>query len=180
MTKTLTRPTSSRRRMHRCLTDVVMSSNPDEESRWSKRTGRQADIGQVDFYEDGSWSIACNRDRIGPGTVGWIARQGRGGNPPLGGFIVCVDVPHFDRADNEWYVEGRLHGGLDVPGACIAAAGWPKRRAPWGSVACRQFQNGEKVGPDELNALLGAVPDSILRTVMLEHLDVVGSLPSWA
>lgn len=180
VTATGTRPRSQ-------LSHVVLGSNPNAESRWSQRTGRQADIYHVDFYEDGAWSISCNVHRVGPGTIGWIARQGEGGNPPLCGFIVCTAEPKPSEEvdDNgevvvEYYVEGRVHGGLWIPGDDIASSGWPERRAPWGPSASRQFRNGEALGEDELQALLDAVPDSTLRTVALEYRDVTGVAPTWA
>ena len=93
--------------------------NPNPKSRWSRRTGLQADIAEVDLYEDGDWSIACNRNQVGPGTIGWIARQGGDPNPSLGGFIVCADVQRSveERGSNgsvsvEWYVDGRIHGAF--------------------------------------------------------------------
>ncbi|MBW3613916.1 MAG: hypothetical protein KY439_01215 [Actinobacteria bacterium] len=79
----------------------------------------------------------------------------------------------------DYYVEGRLHGGLWIPGEDIAAAGWPTRRAPWGATASRQFRNGESISDVELAALL-AVPESTLRTIALEYRDVTGCDPVWA
>ena len=94
------------------LDDVVLGSNHTWASRWSQRTGRTVDIGDVDFIEAGTWSMGCNTGRIGPGTVGWIARLGDGINPPLCGFIVCTSEPalyaEVDGAGNtiyECYVE---------------------------------------------------------------------------
>lgn len=180
MSSTLTSATSRSPITSTQLTDIVLGSNPNIDSRWSQRVGRQADIWDVDFDPDGDWSIACHFDEVEPGTVGWIARQGDGGNPPLGGFLVCVGVPYLDKRDGEWYVKGRLHGGLCVPGDQIAAAGWPDRRSPWGSRACRQFRNAEEIKQNEVQAILKAVPHSVLRTIALEHLEVTGHYPWWA
>lgn len=187
MSATMTTPVPAPMRSRPQLPDIVLGSNPNIESRYTQRTGEHADIADVDFIADGTWSIACNLDRIGAGTIGWIARQGGGGNPPLAGVIVCTSVPELwedtDADGNpiaEWYVEGRLHGGLWVPGDDIATAGWPDRRAPWGRTATRQFQNGESIKPGELRSLLAATTESVARTVALEHHDITGRLPWWA
>ncbi len=187
MTATMTSAVRASKPSRPQLTDIVLGSNPNTESRYTQRTGEHADIAEVDFIADGTWSIACNLDRVGPGTIGWIARQGEGGNPPLAGVIVCTSVPELweDTDDEgnpvaEWYVEGRLHGGLWVSGDDIAAAGWPDRRAPWGRTATRQFQNGESIKSGELRSLLDATAASVARTVALEHRDVTGRLPRWA
>jgi hypothetical protein len=184
---TLTMTTATGRSPRPQLDHVLLGSNPNGDSRFAQRTGRAADIYDVDFYEHGSWSAGCNLDRFGPATIGWIARQGNGGNPPLCGFIVCTGIVEmyedYDAEGNlviDHYVEGRLYGGLWIPGEDIAAAGWPTRRAPWGDKASRQFRNGESISDVELAALLDAVPDSTLRTIALEYRDVTGSDPSWA
>jgi hypothetical protein len=168
------------------LTDIVLGSNPYPGSRFAQRTGRQADIAEVDFYRHGDWSIACNQHRVGAGTVGWIARQGDGRNPPLGGFVVCTGSARSQEEIDldghpivEWYVPGHLHGGLWIRGEDIAGRGWPDRRSPWGRNARRQFRNGEAIKPPELLALIDAVPVSTLRTVALEHRQVTGRFPWW-
>jgi hypothetical protein len=165
---------------------MVLGSNPNTESRYTQRTGGRADIWDVGFVEDGTWTVACRLADIGVGTVGWIARQGDGGNPALGGFIVCTGPPKrwVGRGSNgkrvdEWYVEGPLHGGWLVGGDDVAAAGWPDWRAPWGRTAVRQFRNGEEITPAELRALLDATPESLARAVALEYEKVTGRMPWW-
>lgn len=51
------------------LNEVMFGSNPTPDSRWTQITGAQADIATVGYVEDGHWSLSCNQDRIGPGTV---------------------------------------------------------------------------------------------------------------
>jgi hypothetical protein len=47
----------------------MFGSNPTPDSRWTQITGAQADIATVGYVEDGHWSVSCNQDRIGPGTI---------------------------------------------------------------------------------------------------------------
>lgn len=181
----MTAPRVLHQRPH--LSNIALGSNPNSDSRYAERTGHSTDIYEIDYYKNGTWSIACRIDQVGRGTVGWIARQGDGGNPPLCGVIVCTGpakpYEDYDAEGNrivEYFVEGRLHGGLWIPGEDIAAAGWPRRRAPWGDDATRQFRNGEHIKDAELRALLDAVPVSTLRLIAQEYCDVTGRLPSWA
>lgn len=68
------------------LDDVLLSNNPKPTTKtgWAKLSQREYDFVTWDFGP-ASWSVACNRDRVGPGTVGWIhrawrsIRRGRGG-----------------------------------------------------------------------------------------------------
>lgn len=184
-----------RSRLRPRLTEVLFGSNHTTASRYTTTTGEVADIAEVGYVE-GWWSLACNLDRVGEGTIAFFARQGDGGSPPLAGFMVVTGDPeesdvhdaHGQRvldADGnpltQWYVPGRIHGwseALWVPGADIATAGWPANRSPWGT-NIRQFRNGEQLTPDLVRIVLSVLEPSLLRAIALEHEDVTGSLPWW-
>jgi hypothetical protein len=167
----------------------MFGSNPTPDSRWTQTTGAQADIATVGYVEDGHWSVSCNQDRIGPGTVAIFARSGAGGLPPLAGFMVCTDDPvEYDvlnvdgDVETQWYVEGRIHGwpeDLWVQGSAIEAAGWPVTRSPWGTNAVRQFRNGEQLTPDLVKVILSTMPKSLVRMIALEAKEVTRAYPWW-
>ena len=179
------------------LTEVLFGSNPPPASRYTQATGATADIADVGFVEDGDWTLGCNQDRIGEGTIVFFPRFGDGGCPPLGGFMVCTeDAEDFEIEDTdgnqlvdsngnplvEWSVRGRLHGwdeSLWVPGELIQAAGWPTNRSPWGASNVRQFRNGERLTPDLVQVILSVMPPSLARAIALEYADVTGSYPWW-
>lgn len=191
----LTAQLARRSRPRTRLTEVLFGSNYTAASRYTTATGEMADIADVG-YEEGWWSLACNLDRVGNGTIAFFAGQGDGGSPPLAGFMVVtgdpeesdlLDVsglPVVDADGNpltQWYVPGRIHGWSDamwVPGADIGAAGWPANRSPWGANV-RQFRNGEQLTPDLVRIVLSVLEPSLMRAIALEHEDVTGSLPWW-
>ena len=194
MTLALASPAPGRKRRPQ-LANILLGSYPTDEGRWSQRTGRVSDIASVTYEPDSGWSCSCNRDRVDIGTIGWIARHGDGPIPTLGGVIICTGDPYpVDEEDPwgnpildhngdqlvEWYVPGRLYGGLAVPGTRIARSGWAPTRSPWGKQAVRQFQNGERIDPGDLAGLLRAVGPAVRRTVALEYHEVTGEWPGWA
>jgi hypothetical protein len=180
---------SRSRRRQSFLTDILLGSNPTDESRWTQRTGWLADIAQVGC-KDGDWTVKCNLSCSGPGTVGWFARFGDEGRPPLAGFIVCSGPPlEYEFEDKigslvrEWYLSGHLHGWtpqLWVSGSDIEAAGWPATRAPWGSTSVYQFRNGERLDSDCVKLLVSLLCDSSKQHIAAEHRRIAGSDPWWA
>lgn len=81
MTTTMTTPRRASSRRSPQLTDIVLGSNPNAESRYTQRTGEHADIANVDFIRDGTWSIACNLDRVGPAPSAGSPVMGTGATP---------------------------------------------------------------------------------------------------
>ena len=179
------------------LTEMLFGSNHTSNSRFTEVTGATADIADVGFMEDGNWTLGCNQDRIGEGTIAFYPRFGNGGCPPLAGFGVCTEDPDAYEIEDgdgsqlvdangnplvEWSVRGRLHGwdkSLWVRGELIQASGWPTNRSPWGASNTRQFRNGERLTPDLVQIILSVVPPSLARAIALEHADVTGSYPWW-
>lgn len=181
MTMTATLTTDEGRRT--TLEHVMLSSNPQHGSRWADRTGYPpADIATVGAARDGNWSVSCNLDKIGPGSMAWIARYQGVGKPVLAGFLVPDDYPYEDPTDpGEWYVTGILCGWspqLWVPGATIVAAGWATNQAPFGDRP--QFANGRRVMSGDLKALLSTIDPSILDYIGDQFERVNGYRPTWA
>jgi hypothetical protein len=171
-----------RRRKSPRVNDILLGSNPTSTSRWTQRTGRHADIARVGCMDEGDWTVSRHLRDIGTGTVGWFARFGEGGAPPLAGFMICAGRPRWDPNDCEWIVRGHLHSwsrALWVPGAAIDAAGWPARRSPWGSTSVLQFGNGEQLTPDLVRVLLSVLPARSRRDIALEYREITGSAPWW-
>lgn len=178
------------------LTAILLGSNSTTNSRWSQLTGRIADISEVGFEPDGEWSTSCNVPRTGPGTLAIFARA-NGGVPDIAGFMICNSEPAaYEEVDQEgnlilddagepvigWYIRGPLHGwsaGMRVPGILVQHLGWPGTRAPFGAKAVRQFRNGEQLAPDLLAAILDALPETLVRTMVLEYERVTGLYPAW-
>jgi hypothetical protein len=179
------------------LSAILLGSNPTVDSRWTQTTGRTADISDVGYLADGDWSTSCNLDRTGAGTLAIFARA-NGGIPDIAGFMICtgepipyeeVDewgLPVLDGASEPvigWYVPGVIHGwssSIRIPGLVVQHLGWPATRAPFGTQAVRQFRNGEQLTPDLLAVILGALPEVLVRSMVLEYIDVTGVAPDWA
>jgi hypothetical protein len=52
-------------------------------------------------------------------------------------------------------------------------------RSPWGTSNVRQFRNGERLRPDLVDIIISVLPESLARTIALEHRDVTGTYPWW-
>jgi hypothetical protein len=134
------------------LSDVLLANNPKPTAKtgWSNLSRREYDVLSHD-HGSGNWSVACNLERIGPGTVGWIYRAD-GSFGHLAALIVFEDQPYplkepggvvhycdglLWRLPREWWVDGaRIR--LD--------AGW-SGRSPFGKM--QRFRNGEELkAPD--------------------------------
>jgi hypothetical protein len=59
------------------LADILLSSNKYAQTGWAAKTGRYWDITLSD-YGPGDWFVACNVDKVGPGTIGWSRRTAWG------------------------------------------------------------------------------------------------------
>ncbi|MDF2092594.1 hypothetical protein P0Y31_09580 [Knoellia sp. 3-2P3] len=130
------------------LDDVLLSNNPKPTSKtgWAKLSQREYDFVTWDFGV-ASWSIACNRDRVGPGSVGWIHRAD-GSFGHLAGLIVFDDTPSSVRepggtVDHCTGILWRLPREWWIDGARVALHPAWSGRAPFG--ATRRFRNGEQL-----------------------------------
>lgn len=154
------------------LTDILLGSNKRASSGWAASTGRSFDV-LMDDYGPGNWSIACNKKRIVPGTIGWIVRSDGGWGHIAG--ILAITEDHEDVKEphgtvtyargiifplpREWWIDGaRLH--LD---------GWDTR-APFGLTNAggrlARFRAGESLD-DHLVALI----EQHLHSVALDWVD---------
>lgn len=130
------------------LSDVLLGNNPSPTAKtgWTRRSGRTYDLLTWD-YDWGSWSIACNKERISLGTIGWIYRSD-GSFGHLAGLIVFGEETSDEGrgARRVYYRSGwlwRLPREWWVDGARIAAHPDWAGRAPFGAV--RRFRNGEEL-----------------------------------
>lgn len=182
---------------NRCqLPAILLGSNSTTASRWTQLTGCTADISDVGFALDGEWSTSCNVPRTGRGTLAIFSRA-NGGVPDVAGFMICTGDPvAYEELDEDgnlifdpdgdlvigWYIPGVIHGwpaGMRVPGVVTQHLGWPATRAPFGAKAVRQFRNGEQLTPTLLSAILDALPEVLVRAMVLEYREVTGLDPAW-
>ena len=58
------------------LAHVLLSNKPkpDFKGGWPAMSHRNYDVREADYDTDDGWSLACDVDRVGAGTVGWIHR----------------------------------------------------------------------------------------------------------
>lgn len=144
--------------------------NPDPTKGWSRRTGRTYDIFSSDYEPDGDWSVAVNRRRIGPGTVGLIVRNNGDRLPPVVGCIVVTSTVYgVHEKEVVYYADGptwRWPTEYEVDGADLAAAGWPNV-APWGATTPTRFANGQKLTPDQVKIF-----ESVAHPVVLDWIDL--------
>jgi hypothetical protein len=138
------------------LDHVLLASNPspDLKGGWSAMSRRSYDVRTADFSEHDDWSLACNVDRVGAGTVGWIHRAD-GSFGHLAALIVFAGRTWTQKEHRSelTYSSGtlwRFPAEWWVDGARIAASGW-SGRAPYGRH--RRFRNGEKIEPSDVHVL---------------------------
>jgi hypothetical protein len=141
------------------LSDVLLGNNPHphpQHGGWPKLAGRSYDLLEWD-YGYGSWSVGCNLDRIGKGTLGWIYRADGSWGRLAGLIVFGTDeaesvrekrgVVHYQ---NGWLWRLPLEWWID--GARIHESGWTKRRAPFGG-EIRHFQNGVSLDINDVDVL---------------------------
>lgn len=151
------------------LTDILLGSSKSATTGWAATTGRSYDVLMAD-YGPAEWSIGCNANRIGEGTIGWIVRSdGHWGH--VAGILAVED--RYDEVEEEnglvMYVPGTLFPlprEWWIDGARLHLDGW-LARAPFGRSASgnrlARFRGGESLDQD-----LVALIEDQLHEVALE------------
>jgi hypothetical protein len=122
--------------------------HPSGKTGWTQLSHREYDLRTWD-YGEGNWSVTCNRQRVGPGTLGWIHRAD-GSHGHLAGLIVFTDVPQpqDEPGGTAYYGDGwlwRLPREWWIDGARVSAQhGW-SGRALFGPT--RRFRTAKNSGP---------------------------------
>lgn len=152
------------------LSDVLLGNNPQPTAKtgWSKLSERAYDVLSHD-YGPGDWSVACNLERIGIGTVGWIYRSD-GSYGHLAAMIIFDGEPYSmqEAGGIAHYCDGllwRLPREWWVDGARIGPAGW-SGRSPFGKL--RRFRNGEELKTAD-RAVLFSMLHPVARHWLTEH-----------
>jgi hypothetical protein len=132
-------------------------------------------------YAEHDWPVLCNLSKIGPGVLGFMCRFGFGGSPPLVAVMIARGPAYEDPPYGYW-MGGHIHAWtkeLWVPGKRLLAAGWPANQPHWETNHRRQFQNGRRIPPRGLDAILDCLTTDQVRTIALETHVVTGRWPAY-
>jgi hypothetical protein len=124
--------------------------NPDFKAGWSALSGRSYDVRSADYSDDDDWSLACNIDRAGAGTVGWIHRA----DGSFGHLAALIVFHGYTRTLKEHgneitYSSGnlwRLPAEWWIDGARITASRWSGARPVRSASPLSQRRKDRTVG----------------------------------
>ena len=142
------------------LGDVLLGDRQGDSSPWSKATGREYDI-RAGAYGLSSYAVTVNRDRVGPGTTGWICfRDGSFGY--IAGLCIFTGATQAKGADGIAYAPGLIYPlprEYWIDGARIQLSKW-SGRAPFKAPPNR-FRNGEAIETSDVAVLTSLLADPV-------------------